>query len=74
MTKSDNTSIESAASQAVIDGTVWKEFCDSLLAAGDVVQRDKGPTGAFDRAEGYRYLTRLLRASLESFLEFSDYG
>ena len=30
------------------------------------------PTDPFTQAEGYRYLTRLVRASLENFVECSD--
>ncbi|MEH6551020.1 MAG: DUF1214 domain-containing protein [Pseudomonadales bacterium] len=58
--------------QRIIDGTAWDEFCDSLKAAGQLIQRPDGPTDAFNRAEGYRYLTRLLRGACESFVEFSD--
>lgn len=61
-----------SAEQAVISGKVWEDFCDELKAAGAVVQRELGPDNAFDRAEGYRYLTRLLRGALESFMEYKD--
>lgn len=60
------------AEKRVVDGTAWDDFCEALKRAGKVVQRPGAPTDAFNRAEGYRYLTRLLRGSLESFLEFSD--
>tara|TARA_B110000977_G_C11044361_1_gene480029 strand:- start:5 stop:1102 length:1098 start_codon:yes stop_codon:yes gene_type:complete len=62
----------SNAEQKVIDGTVWDEFCDALKDAGKVLKSEKAPQDAFNQAEGYRYLTRLLRGGLESFLEHSD--
>ena len=34
--------------------------------------RDGSPEDAFDRAEGFRYLSRLTRVALESFIEFAD--
>jgi hypothetical protein len=37
-----------------------------------VVQRPGSPRDPLDRAEGYRYLTRLLRVALEAQLEFAD--
>ena len=63
---------DKTAEERVIDGSSWAEFCDALKAAGQVVQSEKAPKDAFNQAEGYRYLTRLLRAGLESFLEFGD--
>jgi hypothetical protein len=63
---------QSEAEKKVIDGTAWEEFCDALKAAGKIVQSQKAPADAFNQAEGYRYLTRLLRGGLESFLEFRD--
>jgi len=56
----------------VADGTAWRTFCRSLEKAGDVVLGATTPTDAASRAEGFRYLTRLLRAGLESQLEFAD--
>jgi hypothetical protein len=56
----------------VVDGRSWSAFCHALEQAGQAVLRGGTPAGAFDRAEGFRYLTRLLRAGLESQLEFAD--
>jgi hypothetical protein len=55
----------------VTSGVAWAEFCDALKAAGDEVLRP-GMDDALDVAEGYRMLTRLLRGSLESRLEWGD--
>ena len=62
----------SDAEQQVIDGTAWDEFCDALKEAGKVIRSEKAPKDSFNQAEGYRYLARLLRGGLESFLEFRD--
>jgi hypothetical protein len=56
----------------VLDGRAWSDFCRSLERAGDVILRDASPHDAFERAEGFRYLSRLTRVALESFVEFAD--
>ncbi len=56
----------------VISGRTWEEFCDTLKRAGQQILRPEAPTGALDRAEGFRYLSRLLRIGLEMHLEFAD--
>ncbi len=58
--------------QAILDGTLWARFCDELKAAGDIVLGPSTPPDLQNRAEGLRYLTRLLRAGLESQVESSD--
>lgn len=68
MTDKENKAIE----QSIIDGSAWAQFCDSLKEAGDIVLRRETPNDPFNRAEGFRYLSRLLRAGLESNIESSD--
>ena len=60
------------AEQRVLDDSAWSDFCDALKEAGQLVEAELAPQNAFDRAEGYRYLSRMLRAGLESFLEAGD--
>ncbi len=45
----------------VVSGKAWTDFCRALEQAGEVILRDSAPATPLDRAEGYRYLTRLLR-------------
>jgi len=58
--------------QRVIDGASWREFCERLKSAGDPIFAAQAPSDALSRAEGTRYLTRLVRAALETFVEFAD--
>jgi hypothetical protein len=53
-------------------GQLWLDFCESLKSAGAEILAAGTPTDDLNRAEGFRYLTRLLRLSLEKHLEFSD--
>ena len=55
------------AEQRVVDGSTWDAFCDALKEAGKIVQSEKAPKDPFNQAEGYRYLSRLLRGGLEGF-------
>ena len=63
---------ETAAEQRVLSGKTWEEFCDGMKEAGKLVEARLAPHDAFNRAEGYRYLARMMRAGLESFLEGGD--
>ena len=56
----------------VMDGQSWRGFCRALEAAGDIVLAATTPATPIDRAEGYRYLTRLTRIGLEMMLEHAD--
>lgn len=64
--------MERDAERRILDGSAWRDFCRALERAGQSLTREATPATAFDRAEGYRYLTRLLRAGLEGQLEFGD--
>ncbi|MCY4142817.1 MAG: DUF1214 domain-containing protein [Gammaproteobacteria bacterium] len=63
---------EDVAAHRVVSGKTWNEFCDSLKAAGASLVFPGAPRDAFSQAEGYRYLSRLTRAGLLQFVEYSD--
>ncbi len=63
---------ERLTEERILDGSAWRDFCRALEKAGDTILRPNTPTDVFNRAEGIRYLTRLLRAGLESQIESSD--
>ena len=56
----------------IASGKAWEEFCDDLKAAGASLMYPGTPRDPFQQAEGVRYLTRLTRAGLEAFVEYSD--
>jgi len=56
----------------VMSGQAWRDFCAKLADIGDLVLDPDNPSGPVDRAEGFRYLTRLLRLGLEQNLEARD--
>lgn len=69
----DKQAAQQKSLERVMDGRSWNEFCDALKAAGNqVVLAATAPTEPQDRAEGWRYMARLTRAALESFLEAAD--
>jgi hypothetical protein len=58
--------------ERLANGATWTEFCDTLKKAGDNILRDTSPADPLTRAEGFRYLSRMTRAILEAFVEYSD--
>ena len=60
------------AAQRVVSGKTWDEFCDTLKAAGASLSFPGAPQDPFNQAEGYRYLSRLVRGGLMAFVEYAD--
>jgi len=65
---------ESGRQAAILDGSAWAAFCDHLKQAGQQILRPEAPADPLTRAEGFRYLSRLLRSALEIYVEFDDPG
>jgi hypothetical protein len=63
---------EGVSEQRIVSGEAWEEFCDTLKAAGASLRFPGAPQDPFSQAEGYRYLSRLVRAGLEGFVEDAD--
>ena len=60
--------IQEDAAARLRDGQAWQDFCEMLALAGRAV--DQFPdVSDLERAEWYRYLTRLVRNGFERFLE-----
>jgi hypothetical protein len=57
---------------SLVDIDAWEAFCDELKAAGQQIIRPEAPIDELNRAEGWRYLTRLTRIALDMFMECSD--
>jgi hypothetical protein len=60
------------STRRVLDGRAWADFCDAIKAAGAVILDERAPADPRNRAEGFRYLSRLTRAALETFVEDAD--
>ncbi|MGH7286742.1 MAG: hypothetical protein ACREI8_01830 [Myxococcota bacterium] len=58
--------------EKVLSGRAWSEFCRALEQVGELVQGPRAPADPLDRAEGYRFLMRLVRYGFEGFLEYND--
>ena len=58
--------------EQLLSGETWSQFCDHLKRCGQQILRPETPADPATRAEGYRYLTRLLRIALEMHVEFAD--
>ena len=56
----------------ILDGAVWNQFCDTLKMAGNVVLGPNTPSDPMNRMEGFRYLSRIARAALQTFVEHND--
>lgn len=66
------TTEEDEAYNRIASGKSWDQFCDTIKAAGGAVMGMDAPKDPLTQAEGYRYLSRLIRAGLEAFIEYAD--
>lgn len=58
--------------ERILTGKAWEDYCDTIKAAGTAMLFPGSPKDAFNQAEGYRYLSRLVRGGLEAFIEYAD--
>jgi hypothetical protein len=63
---------EATSEERILTGKSWDDFCDTLKSAGQTIIGEGSPDDLLDRAEGFRYLSRLTRAALETFIEYAD--
>jgi uncharacterized protein DUF1214 len=62
-------SSQEQAAQRLLSGRAWEDYCEVLRLAGRAIERFGTEPTDLDRAEWYRFLTRLTRNGLERFVE-----
>ena len=65
----DQTDVALSARDRLVSGRAWDDFCDTLKVAGKMIDAFGDTPSDLDRAEWYRFVTRLTRSSLERLVE-----
>lgn len=55
-----------------VDTHAWEEFCEALKSEGARILQSEQRLDEVTRAEGLRYLSRLVRAGFERYIEFAN--
>jgi len=66
---SEDASADHLSAQRLLSGRAWEDYCEVLRIAGRAIERFGNEPTPLDRAEWYRFLTRLTRNGLERFVE-----
>ncbi len=56
----------------LLDGSAWRRFTERLAQLADRIQAAHAPTAPIDRADGYRYLSMLVRNAFDIAIEGID--
>ena len=57
------------AARRLATGRAWDDFCEQVRRAGHLIERFGDEVEALDRAEWYRFMTRLMRNGFERYME-----
>ncbi len=57
------------AARRLLEGQAWEDFCDQLKLAGKIIDEFGDEASDQDRAEWYRFLSRITRNGFERFVE-----
>lgn len=60
------------SAERLLSGAAWEDFCETLKVAGRMIDRFGDQPSDLDRAEWYRFLSRLTRSSLERLVENAE--
>ncbi|WP_176594580.1 DUF1214 domain-containing protein [Sphingobium sp. EM0848] len=60
------------AAERLLSGAAWDDFCDTLKVAGRMIDQFGDQPSDLDRAEWYRFLTRLTRSGCERLIENAE--
>jgi hypothetical protein len=68
-THGEFAAMDDKAAERLLSGRAWDDFCEQVRLAGHMVDRFGDTADALDRAEWYRFVTRLMRNGFERFME-----
>jgi hypothetical protein len=57
------------SARRLASGRAWDDFCETVRRAGHLIERFGEEVDELDRAEWYRFLTRLMRNGFERYVE-----
>lgn len=63
---------EAKAAERLLTGQAWEDFCDVLKVAGRHIEHFGDQPSDLDRAEWYRFVTRVTRSSFERLIENAE--
>lgn len=61
-----------SSTKTAVNTEAWEAFCEALKVEGTRVLQSEQSLDEVTRAEGLRYLSRLVRAGFERYIEFAD--
>jgi hypothetical protein len=64
--------IDAKATQRLLSGQAWEDYCDVLKVAGRMIDQFGDDPSDLDRAEWYRFISRLTRSSIERLIENAE--
>jgi hypothetical protein len=64
-----NHALDKAKTDRLLSGRAWDDYCEQVRRAGHMVELFGDEADALDRAEWYRFVTRLMRNGFERFIE-----
>lgn len=64
--------IEAKAAERLLTGQAWEDFCEVLKVAGRHIEHFGDQPSDLDRAEWYRFVTRVTRSSFERLIENAE--
>lgn len=66
------TDPNAAKAGRLLSGRAWEDYCETVRRAGRMIERFGEEPDAIDRAEWYRFVTRLMRNGFERFVENAE--
>jgi hypothetical protein len=58
--------------ERLLSGRAWDDYCEHVRRAGHIIERFGDSVDDLDRAEWYRFVTRLMRNGFERFVENAE--